>query len=71
MIKEAILSIVITLYYGSNDVISMHTVQVPIPEGIELCEKVKKNISIASIIENPIEMDGINYRFRLFCNKKR
>ncbi len=69
MIKEAILSVVITLYYGTNDVISVYSVDIPAPN-IESCEKMKREITASILVEQPDEMEGMQYRFKRFCNEK-
>lgn len=70
IINAAILSISITLFYSTNDVISVYSVEVPVPAGMETCEKMKKNLASSHWIVNVDEMDGMQYRFKGFCNKK-
>ena len=69
MIKEAILSITITLFYGTDDTISIYSVDVPVKAGIEKCEEIKENMHASHFILQADEMDGMKYRFKGFCNE--
>ena len=70
MIKEAILSVVITLYYGTNDVISVYSVEVPVPAGIVACHMMEEKLTDSHFIVQDEEMAGMRYRFTSFCNNK-
>ena len=70
MIKEAVLVISMTLLYDTDDVVSVHTVTMPVPGGISECKKMKNAAFNSLFVVKQSEMDGMEYRVKIFCNEK-